>query len=85
MQKLLEQKEILLGKDLKDLGLPGVLEKKIIVVGCPAATNLLDSHVNLIKVRSQGSSLVYFSNNILLFFCTQRLQFYKILSKKSST
>lgn len=45
VQKLPKQEEILLGEDLKDLGLPGVLEQKIIVVGCHAETNLLNSHV----------------------------------------
>lgn len=55
MQKLSKQKKILLGEELKDLGLAGGLGKQIIVVGCPAAANMLNSHISK---RNEKSSIV---------------------------
>lgn len=48
MQKLLKQKEILLGKDLKDLRLLGAIEEEIIVVVCSVKALLFCSQVLII-------------------------------------
>lgn len=69
MQKLPKQKEILLGKDLKDLRLLGAIEEEIIVVVCSAKALLFCSQVLIIQKKDERARLylctVSFSQNCL--------------------
>lgn len=61
MQKLPKQKEILLGKDLKDLGLPGVIEEEIIVAECSIAVPLISLNLKE-RPRPDYYAVSFFEN-----------------------
>lgn len=57
MLKLPEQEDGVLGKDLKDLSLPGAKEKEIMVVGCCAETEVFHSQALISSKKDERATV----------------------------